>query len=248
MNDLITVTDHRNCIAEAGAPADSSSLHRRLPPQLCGTLIGPRAHICAFFRSSEERDRTLLPFMLEGLAAGEKIVNTVDPGHCARTVSRLAAAGVEVDAVSRQGQFDLHPWTDTHLIAGKFDSARTLAFFEGLKQRATQAGFPFRRFVTHMEWALEGGVLLSDLLAYEAKANQIWLEPTGPVDPVVCAYDLTKLSGQLVVDIMHTHPMTLIDGVLFENPFFVPPEEFLDEHRNERLFGPGRSHVLVTDK
>jgi hypothetical protein len=186
--------------------------------------------------------------MLDGLAAGEKIVNTVDPGQRESMVSRLATPGIEFDAVHRQGQLDLHSWTDTHLIGGTFEPARTLAFFEGEKQRASAEGFPFRRFVTQMEWALEGRVLLSDLLAYEAAANQIWLKPTGPVDPVVCAYDLTKLSGQVVVDIMHTHPMILIDGVLFENPFFVTPEEFLDEHRNARRFCPDRSHVLVTDK
>lgn len=231
-----------------GTPAIDRSSQSRPATQLCGTLIGPRAHICAFFRSTGERDSTLLPFMLEGLAAGERVVNTVDPEQRESMVSRLAAAGVDFDAVHRQGRIDLHPWTDTHLIGGTFDLVRTLAFFEAEKQRAAAEGFPFRRFVTHMEWALEGRVLLSDLLAYEAAANKIWLQPTGPVDPVVCAYDLTKLSGQLVVDIMHTHPMVLIDGVLFENPFFVTPEEFLDEHRNRRLFCPDRSHMLVTDK
>jgi len=32
-----------------------------------------------------------------------------------------------------------------------------------------------------------------------------------------------------VVDIMRTHPMIIIGGVLQENPFFVPPDEFLRE-------------------
>ena len=30
---------------------------------------------------------------------------------------------------------------------------------------------------------------------------------------------------------MRTHPMIIIGGVLQENPFFVPPEEFLRELR-----------------
>jgi hypothetical protein len=32
-----------------------------------------------------------------------------------------------------------------------------------------------------------------------------------------------------VVDIMRTHPMTIIGGILQQNPFFVPPEQFLAE-------------------
>ena len=47
------------------------------------------------------------------------------------------------------------------------------------------------------------------------------------IDPVVCAYDLRCFSAELVVDIMRTHPMTLIGGILDENPFFVPPDDFL---------------------
>jgi hypothetical protein len=31
------------------------------------------------------------------------------------------------------------------------------------------------------------------------------------------------------MDILRTHPMVIIGGMLQENPFFVPPEEFLQE-------------------
>lgn len=33
---------------------------------------------------------------------------------------------------------------------------------------------------------------------------------------------------------MRTHPMIIIGGVLQENPFFVPPDEFLRELRERR--------------
>lgn len=33
------------------------------------------------------------------------------------------------------------------------------------------------------------------------------------------------------MDILRTHPMAIVGGVLRENPFFVPPEEFLRELR-----------------
>jgi hypothetical protein len=34
---------------------------------------------------------------------------------------------------------------------------------------------------------------------------------------------------------MRTHPLVIIGGLLRENPFFVPPEQFLDEMRERRL-------------
>ncbi len=73
-----------------------------------------------------------------------------------------------------------------------------------------------------MEWALESGTTVDALLEYEATANLKALE-----DPVVCAYDLTKFRGDVVVEVMRTHPMIIVGGILQENPFFVAPEEFL---------------------
>ncbi|MFN2632358.1 MAG: hypothetical protein ABR610_02985 [Thermoanaerobaculia bacterium] len=34
-----------------------------------------------------------------------------------------------------------------------------------------------------------------------------------------------------MLDILRTHPMAIVGGVLEKNPFFVPPEEFLLELR-----------------
>ena len=48
-------------------------------------------------------------------------------------------------------------------------------------------------------------------------------------DVVVCTYDLNKFSASVVMDVMRTHPMVIIGGILQENPFYVPPDEFLRE-------------------
>jgi hypothetical protein len=33
------------------------------------------------------------------------------------------------------------------------------------------------------------------------------------------------------MDILRTHPMVIIDGLLHSNPYYVPPDEFLREIR-----------------
>jgi hypothetical protein len=203
-------------------------------PQLCGALLGARAHVCAFFRDTNEEARALLPFIKEGLAAGEKIVHTIDPARRADHMSRFAAAGIDFTAAHSHGQFDLHAWTDTHLRGGRFYPDETLALFSQIRLSASRQGFPLTRFITHMDWALEDDAILTELLVYEARANEFRLGQPGPIHPVICSYDLTKFSGEFIVDVMRTHPMTLIDGTLHENPYFVPPEEFIRELRNRR--------------
>ena len=94
--------------------------------------------------------------------------------------------------------------TDTHLREGH--SAGHWLCSKPIVKDSKERGFPLIRFVTHMEWALENRPRVDDLLEYEARANDVWLRQDGPVNPVICTYDVTKFGGDVVVDVMRTHP------------------------------------------
>jgi hypothetical protein len=51
----------------------------------------------------------------------------------------------------------------------------------------------------------------------------------------VLRHQLNVLRGaSVVVDALRTHPAVIVGGVLQENPFFVPPDQFLLEIRERR--------------
>jgi MEDS: MEthanogen/methylotroph, DcmR Sensory domain len=209
----------------------SAPLESDRPIRLGSSILGQRRHVCAFFRSRAEEYRVLLPFIQDGFERGEKAVHTVDPERRADHLGRLESAGIATIAARQAGQLEMRSWSDTHLREGRFDQDKTLALFQGIAEEAKQQGFPLIRFITHMEWALQNKPGVNDLLEYEAKANNAWLHQKGPVNPVICTYDLSKFGGAIIVDIMRTHPMIIIGGILQENPFFIPPDEFLRELR-----------------
>jgi hypothetical protein len=62
------------------------------------------------------------------------------------------------------------------------------------------------------------------LLGYESELNRI--TSSSPV-VVLCLYDLDRFSGEVVVNVVKTHPQILIQGILVENPYHVGPDEFL---------------------
>jgi hypothetical protein len=80
-----------------------------------------------------------------------------------------------------------------------------------------------------MEWALENRVGVERLLEYEARVNYVWPRFK---HAAVCTYDLAKFSGDVIIDIMRTHPLVIIGGILQENPFYVQPDEFLRQLRD----------------
>src|SRR6516164_385949 len=94
------------------------------PIRLAGSNLGERAHICAFFKSREDAYEVLLPFIKEGLEAGEKAVHTVDPRRRDEHLRWLAWAGIDV---RKNGQLELRDWADSHLSGGLFNQERMLA-------------------------------------------------------------------------------------------------------------------------
>src|SRR6266850_2317789 len=83
----------------------------------------------------------------------------------------------------------------------------------------------------HLKKLAEAGVGVEHLVEYEARLNYVLPKYD---DPVICAYDLSKFAASVAMDVMRTHPVVIVGGVLQENPFFVPPDQFLLELRERR--------------
>lgn len=201
------------------------------PIPFAGSHLREGRHACAFFNSDEEEYRVLLPFIKDGFECGDKAVHVVSPGRHRCHLRRLAAAGIDTAATQQTGQFELRSNVDTYLRDGLFDQDRMLAAFEQLASENAKADFPLSRIVCHMEWAAEDRSYVDDLVEFESRVNNVWRHHD---DAVICVYDLAKFGAGTVVDIMRTHPLVIVGGLLHQNPFFVPPEQFLDELAERR--------------
>jgi hypothetical protein len=202
------------------------------PISFAGSQLAETRHVCAFFNSDEEEYRVLLPFIKYGFECGHKAVHVVNPEQRSEHLRRLIAAGIDPAAARGRGQFELRINSEIYLRDGRFDQDRMLDSFEQIASGNASGGFPLSRIVCRMDWAAEGKSHVHDLIEFESRVNHVWEHHD---DAVICTYHLRKFGGDRVIDIMRTHPMIVIGGTLQENPFFVPPGEFLQEFRERRL-------------
>jgi hypothetical protein len=156
----------------------------------------------------------------------------VDPENWEEHLKRLAEAGIHVQEMTSTGQLDVVPWTDAYVRDRRFDQDAMLAAVEQLIQSGTAAGYPLTRLVEHhMDWLFLDKPATYNLVEYEARLNQVLSKYD---DPVICNYNPSKFGATVAMDIMRTHPLVIIGGLLRENPFFVPPRQFLEEMRERR--------------
>lgn len=201
------------------------------PISLAGSHLGEVRRVCAFFNNDEEEYRVLLPFIQEGFEHGHKAVHVVNPNQGHDHLQRLAAAGIGTAAAEKRGQFELRINNEIYLRNGCFDQDRMLAAFEEMASGNSTGGFPLSRIACRMDWVVQGQSYVDDVIEFESRVNEVWRRHD---DAVICTYHLSQFGGDAVVDIMRTHPLVIIGGILQQNPFFVPPEEFLSEFRARR--------------
>ena len=202
-----------------------------LPIQFAGGVLDRQRHICAFFNDIDEEHRVLRSFIKDGFDRGDKAFHLVNPELREEHLRRLAEAGINVREVLEAGQLEVRPWQEAPLRGGRFDQDTWLLLFEQVLQSGPAAGYAQTRFLAHMEWALVDLPGVEDLIEFETRVNYIVPKYE---DIVICSYNLSKFNASVVMDALRTHPVVIIGGLLQENPFFVPPDQFLHEMRERR--------------
>ncbi|MES1205389.1 MAG: MEDS domain-containing protein [Pseudomonadota bacterium] len=156
---------------------------------------------------------------------GEKAVYIVDPAHRDAHEARLSASAASPELL------EVTTWNEAHLKGGSFDQDRMMAALNQMIRDNAAAGHPPMRLVGQMGWVFASPPGIEQLVAYEADVNEILNRGR---TPTVCVYDVRRLSGSLVMDLLRAHPLTVMNGVLHENPFYTPAAEMLAELRRRR--------------
>jgi hypothetical protein len=186
--------------------------------QLCGQAVHRPGHICAFFDSREEEYDILLPYLKQGVDAGEDVLNVLDAARLDDHRRRLGDGGIDPDRVSMASA------EETYLAGGRFDMDRMAGFVESTVAAAKANGRRVRT-VGWMSWLGENAPGSDRAVEYEARMNL--LVPKYDCT-FMCVYDLAQLGGPAVVDIISTHPWVILNGKIRKNEKYIAPEIYLN--------------------
>jgi hypothetical protein len=148
------------------------------------------------------------------------VVDSCTPDDVLASMSRH----VEVDPYVSLCQLEVLDSYATYLADGGFLPARMLQFWAAKAQQSPLRGSGLARNIGDMSWAHRSQDAVTELIGYESELNRIMAN----VPQVnLCLYDLTRCSGDLIMDVLKTHPKALLGGMVIDNPYYLEPDEFL---------------------
>lgn len=202
------------------------------PATVAGMSLDRHVHACGLFSSREEEYAALAPFIQEAIENRERTIVLGGPDELGDHRGHMERHGIGVETAEEGGYLNLVDWNDAYLLDGRFDVERMLSMVDTLCGQAAEVGYPRGRFIGHMEWALLDRPGTDDVIEFECRVNDV-LSHHG--HPAVCVYDVTRFDAATIIDILRVHPLVIMNGVAQENPFFMPPAEFLASRRSRPM-------------
>ncbi|MBO9584821.1 MAG: MEDS domain-containing protein [Flavobacterium sp.] len=199
-------------------------MNKQISFEVCGESFSAPMHICGFFDSKEQQYEVIVPYIMEGLAANDKVINILEENRHGEHCRCLADNGISIAEKLSLGQLEVLASESTYIKDGNFAAEKMYTMLEQTLLSASRAGYENIRACGDMVWALKNLPGTDELLKYEASLNL--LTPKHAVS-LICMYDINSFSSNTLADILLTHPYVIKDGKISKNPQYVEPVELI---------------------
>jgi AcrR family transcriptional regulator len=174
--------------------------------RLADADIGAHRHICGLFEGPNEAATVLKPFILDGLAQGDRVVHLVeDPASYLADWPDPAL----VESAIKSGQLQVQSWSESYVSGGVFRAAGMVAYVRRALRETRKLGYPRARLIGDMQWARDDVPGVEQLISYEAAIDDVVGHPP---HAVICAYDVRRHASSRIASILSAHQAVLVGG------------------------------------
>jgi PAS domain S-box-containing protein len=181
-------------------------------------------HLCILYRTEKEHSHVFTEFLRQGLERNEKTLYIID-AHSADTILEyLKSDGIDVEEYVTEGQIIILTADESYTKNGIFDPDKMIQVLSQETEQALKEGYSALRVTGEMSWALRNLPGSERLIEYENKLNEFF--PTARC-LAICQYNMQKFEADILLQVLHTHPFAIIDAEIYDNFYYIPPEELV---------------------
>ncbi|MDH3973871.1 MAG: MEDS domain-containing protein [Deltaproteobacteria bacterium] len=201
--------------------------HEKVPMGFTREAFPAGTHMCLIYNSESERKKLIGKFLESGILSGEKVGYFADMMTPAEVRDWLIAMDIVLPKGGNSEQFAIRDAENTYCPEGTFIPQRMLDNLKKYYKQALDEGYGGARVSGEMSWALKDIPGSERLMEYEALVNDVL--KSHPVT-AICQYDANKFDGATILDVLNVHPMMIVHGQIVQNPYYMKPQDFLNEY------------------
>ena len=194
-------------------------------------------HICGLYETERERDEIISGFVCRGCADDDRQIYI----HSEQTEEHfwdVLHSECPVCSASHEnpGHLDVKEAGELYYPDGIFDPWMMDTAINAYFDYTQQEGPSNLRTIAEMAWALQQIKGVEHLFAYESRLNYFVKDKT---IVSLCLYNTSKISGEMLMNVLRTHPYSINGGVVTVNPFYEEPDIWLSKNSPQFLNKPG---------
>ncbi|MBN2658157.1 MAG: MEDS domain-containing protein [Spirochaetales bacterium] len=190
-------------------------------------------HVCGLYETEKERDEIISGFLCQGFKDDDKQIYI----HSEQTedhfweVMHSECPVCKADK-ENPGKLDVKDAPELYYPDGIFDPWLMDTAINGYYDYTQSEGPQNLRTIAEMYWALQKIEGSEHLFAYESRLNYFVRDKT---IISLCLYNTSKISGEMLMNVLRTHPYSINSGVFTVNPFYEEPDIWLAKNAPQYL-------------
>ena len=182
----------------------------------------PGDHLCCIYRNRDDQMAIVIPFIASGLKNNERCMFFTDESMADDIIGWFKHADFDIGRYMDSGQFVILSKHDAYLKDGKFEPEKMIGLLREAERMALDHGFSGLRVTGEMTWVYNEPLMVERLIEYEVILSHYF---HGSRTTAICQYHEARFEPNILLDIIHTHPVVAIHGKICVNPYFIPPDE-----------------------
>lgn len=180
----------------------------------------PGDHVCAFYNGGGNHlDDIVVDFVSEGLGAGNKCICFID-------APAPVQARIPGDLLTREGILQFFTEEQGYLPAGHFSTEAMLEGLESTARGVLSDGYERLWLVGDTSVIARKSVGIKQWFATESQVSEF--APRYP-QFIMCLYNLDLYDGEMIMYVLKTHNRIFVNGLIMDNPYYIPKQQFLNE-------------------
>ncbi|TYB88798.1 MAG: PAS domain S-box protein [Kosmotoga sp.] len=196
------------------------------------TSLKPHDHLCLIYENNEELFNVIVPFINSGLEKNEKCIYVIDEVFAEEVIEAFTDEGIDLSVCEKKGQISFIHEKYLYNQDRHFDPDLIIKSLINEIKKALKQGYKTFRIVGGVGQTFNEYENHDNLIEYESKLNKDIFQYYPCI--AICGYNRWKTNQDIIKKAILTHPLVIEGKQIYENFYYVKPEEFLNQEKRDQ--------------